>query len=188
MTEMSSAATMEELRRAVRDVVKVVPNFPSPGVNYRDMSATWEQQPRLFRLLVDEITRPFHESPPDVVLSIDSLGHVFKAPVAYILKSRLVLARSAGKLAGDTFGAPYTMSYSANRHLEIHSNAIRPNERVLIVDDVPASGGTVAAALVLVERTGARCVGIACAVEVIFPGTRSRLQRGDVRVHAVVQI
>jgi adenine phosphoribosyltransferase len=179
---------MEEFRRAVRDAVRVVPDFPSPGINYRDISAMWEQHPELFRLLVDEITRPFHESPPDVVLSIESLGHVFAAPVAYLLKSRLVLARPAGKLAGTTLRAPYAMSYSANRHLEIHSDAIRPSENVLIVDDVLASGGTVAAALELVERVNARCVGIGCAVEVIYPGTRSRLRRDDVRVHAVVQI
>jgi adenine phosphoribosyltransferase len=138
--------------------------------------------------LVDEITRPFHESPPDVVLSIESLGHVFGAPVAYLLKSRLVLARPVGKLAGSTLRASYTMSYSTNRHLTIHSEVIRPTERVLIVDDVLASGGTVAAAIELVERAGARCVGIGCAVEVIYPGTRSRLSRDDVRVHAVVQI
>jgi adenine phosphoribosyltransferase len=188
MTETSSASTTEELRRAVRDAVRVVPDFPAPGVDFRDISATWEQQLQLFRLLVDEIARPFLELPPDVVLSIESLGHVFGAPVAYLLKSRLVLARPGGKLAGDALRAPYAMSYSANKHLEIHADAIRPSERVLIVDDVLASGGTVAAALELVERTGARCVGVGCAAEVIYPGTRSGLTRGDIQVHAVVQI
>jgi adenine phosphoribosyltransferase len=188
MAESSPALNTEDLRRAVKAAVRVVPDFPSPGVNFRDISAAWEQQPELFRLLVDEIARPFREAPPDVVLSIESLGYLFGAPVAYLLQCRLVLARPSGKLAGRTLRAPYAMSYSANRHLEIHADAVGPNERVLVVDDILASGGTVAAALELVERAGARCVGVCCAVEVIYPGARSRLRREDPRVHAVVQI
>jgi adenine phosphoribosyltransferase len=123
-----------------------------------------------------------------VVLSIESLGHLFGAPVAYLLQCRLVLARPSGKLAGSTLGTPYAMSYSSQRSLEIHADAIRPAERVLIVDDVLASGGTVAAALELVERAGGECVGVGCAVEVIYPGTRSRIRRADLRIHTVVQI
>jgi len=188
MTDAHPAQTTEDLRRAVKAAVRIVPDFPSPGVNFRDISATWEQQPQLFRLLVDEIARPFREPPPDVVLSIESLGYLFGAPVAYLLQCRLVLARPSGKLAGGTLRVPYGMSYSANKHLEMHADAIRRNERVLIVDDVLASGGSVAAALELVEHAGACCVGVGCAVEVIYPGTRSRLKRGDVRIHTVVQI
>jgi adenine phosphoribosyltransferase len=100
----------------------------------------------------------------------------------------LVLARPSGKLAGRTLRASYAMSYSANKHLEIHADALGPNERVLVVDDVLASRGTVAAAFELVELAGARCVGVSCAVEVMYPGARSRLRRRDPRVHAVVQI
>ena len=188
MADTSSVRTTEDLRRAVKAAVRVVPDFPSPGVKFRDISATWEQQPQLFRLLVDEIARPFREPPPDVVLSIESLGYLFGAPVAYLLQCRLVLARPSGKLAGDTLRAPYAMSYAANKHLEIHADAILPNERVLVVDDVLASGGSVAAALELVQRAGARCVGVGCAVEVIYPGTRSRLNREDVLIHTIVQI
>src|SRR5882762_3738981 len=176
MTENSPAPSTEDLRRAVKAAVRVVPDFPSPGVNFRDISATWEQQPELFRLLVDEIARPFREAPPDVVLSIESLGYLFGAPVAYLLQCRLALARPSGKLAGRTLRAPYAMSYSANKHLEIHADAVGPNERVLVVDDVLASGGTIAAALELVERAGAFCVGVGCAVEISYPGARSHLR------------
>ena len=90
MTDAHPARTTEDLRRAVKAAVRIVPDFPSPGVNFRDISATWEQQPQLFRLLVDEIARPFREPPPDVVLSIESLGYLFGAPVAYLLQCRLV--------------------------------------------------------------------------------------------------
>ena len=180
--------SIDELQRAVKAAVTVVPDFPSPGVNFRDISPTWEEEPRLFRCLVDEIVRPFRDACPDVVLSIESLGYLFGAPVAYLQQCRLVLARPAGKLAGATLRTSYSMSYSSNKHLEIHADALRRNERVLIVDDVVASGGTIAGALELIERTGARCVGVGCAVEVIYPGTRSRLGRADVPVHAVVQI
>jgi len=77
MADLCSARTTEDLRRAVKAAVRVVPDFPSPGVNFRDISATWEQQPQLFRMLVDEIARPFREPRPDVVLSIEALGHLF---------------------------------------------------------------------------------------------------------------
>jgi len=190
MAETPSAPSIEDLRRAVKAAVRVVPGFPSPGVNFRDISATWERQPQLFRLLVDEIARPYRESPPDVVLSIESLGYIFGAPVAYVLKCRLVLARPSGKLAGGTLRTTYAMSYSVNRQLEIHAEAIQPKERVLVVDDVLASGGTIAAALELVERAGAFCVGVGCAVEISYPGARSRLRHigGEVRIHAVAQV
>src|SRR5215813_6349306 len=188
MADLCSTRTTEDLRRAVKAAVRVVPDFPSPGVNFRDISATWEQQPQLFRMLVDEIARPFREPRPDVVLSIEALGHLFGAPIAYLLQCRLVLARPAGKSAGSTLCVPYAMSYSTNKHLEIHTDSIQPNERVLVVDDVLASGGSVAAALELIERAGARCVGVGCAVEVIYPGTRSRLKRENILVHTVVQI
>jgi adenine phosphoribosyltransferase len=170
MAETSSALSPEDLRRAVKAAVRVVPDFPFPGVSFRDMSPTWEKQPLLFRLLVDEIARPYLESPPDVVLAIESLGYLFGAPVAYVLQCRLVLARPSGKLAGGTLRAPYAMSYSADKHLEIHAEVIKPNDRVLVVDDVLASGGTIDAALDLVERAGAFCVGVGCAVEVTTRG------------------
>jgi adenine phosphoribosyltransferase len=188
MADISSALSTEDLRRAVQAAVRVVPDFPFPGVSFRDISATWEQQSHLYRLLVDEIARPYLASPPDVVLAIESLGYLFGAPVAYVLRCRLVLARPPGKLAGGTLRTPYAMSYAAGKHLEIHAEAIKPNDRVLVVDDVLASGGTIAAALELVERAGALCVGVGCAVEVSYPGTRSRLRRGDLRIHAVVQV
>ena len=187
---MPSVLSAEDLRRAVQAAVRIVPDFPFPGVNFRDISATWEQQPQLFRLLVDEIARPYRELPPDVVLSIESLGYLFGAPVAYTLQCRLVLARPAGKLAGGTLRTSYAMSYSGDKQLEIHADAIHPKERVLVVDDVLASGGTIVAALELVERAGASCIGVGCAVEVSYPGARSRLRHtGDgLRIHAVVQV
>jgi len=190
MADIPPAPSTDDLRHAVKAAVRVVPDFPSPGVNFRDICSVWEQQPHLFRFLVDEIARPYRQSPPDVVVSIESLGYLFGAPVAYVLQCRLVLARPSGKLAGVTLRTSYAMSYAANKELEIHAEAIQPNERVLIVDDVLASGGTIAAALALVERAGAFCIGVGCAVEVNYPGARSRLRHGarNLPIHAIVRI
>jgi adenine phosphoribosyltransferase len=143
-----------------------VANFPTEGFPFRDITPILEEDPVLFREIVDTMAGEFRAAPPDCVVCIESFGYVFGAPLAYMLKARLVLARRGGKLPRDVYEQGYDMIYARAKTLEIHQSAIRPDDRVLIVDDVLASGGSALAVVTLIQKARASCIGFACVAEV----------------------
>ena len=147
----------ERLRALVRDV----PDFPTPGILYRDITPLLGDGPAL-RIAVDHLAAAV----PDVsvVVGIESRGFILGAPVAYSLGVGLVLVRKMGRLPRETERAEYDLEYGSNT-LEIHSDALGPGDRALIVDDVLATGGTAAATVQLVERLGADIAGVAVLIE-----------------------
>jgi adenine phosphoribosyltransferase len=164
---------VEALRAKVRDI----PDFPTPGILFRDITPLLAD-PAAFRAAVDAMAAPFQGVA--TVVAIESRGFILGAPVAYHLNAGLVPVRKVGRLPFETEREEYALEYGANT-VEIHRDAVAPGERVLIVDDLLATGGTVRAALNLVERLGAAVVGISVLAELSFLNDREQVKGYDIR-------
>jgi adenine phosphoribosyltransferase len=160
---------MMDLRAFIRDV----PDFPSPGILFRDITPLLAS-PEAFHAAVVAMADPFRESPPEKVLGIEARGFMFGAAIARELGVGFVPVRKPGKLPRETFRVSYGLEYGKDS-LEIHADACRPGERVLIADDVLATGGTAQAAGELADRLGARVTGMTFFIELEALKGRSRL-------------
>ena len=163
-----------DLKRYIRDV----PDFPQPGVLFRDITPLLSNAQAL-KWAVDRLTEEFRTASLDAVVSIESRGFLFGAPLAYNLGLGLVPVRKAGKLPAERMSVEYALEYG-NGQLDIHRDALRRGDVVVIVDDLLATGGTALAAADLVERLGARVHSFAFLVELGFLGGRERLGAYDI--------
>jgi len=161
---------VEELKRAIRDVR----NFPKPGIIFRDVTPVL-LDPTLFGQAVKQMTDPYRSAGITRVVAIESRGFLFGAPIALDLGAGLVPIRKPGKLPAATQRVEYELEYGTDA-LEMHHDAIQPGDRVLIVDDVLATGGTANAAAQLVGATGGAVVGFSFLIELDFLKGRQRLQ------------
>lgn len=167
----------ERLKSHIRDI----PDFPEPGILFRDIT-TLLADPDLFRLSINAMMRPWSQA--DKIVVIESRGFIFGAPIAYALHAGVVPVRKPGKLPGSTITQAYELEYGKNA-LEIHDDAIAPGEQVIIVDDLLATGGTVAATIELVRRLGGEILGVSVLAELVDLHGRERLS--GVPVHSLVQ-
>ena len=156
---------------AFKALVQDVPDFPQPGILFRDITPLLDHGPAL-RAAVDQMAQVYPDI--DKVVGIESRGFILGAPVAYALGVGMVPVRKLGRLPRATERADYALEYGANS-VEIHSDALQPGERVLIVDDVLATGGTAAATAELVDRVGGVVAGIVVLIELTDLGGRDRL-------------
>ena len=163
---------IEQIRELIRDV----PDFPEPGIVFKDITPVLAD-PLAFSTIVDLIVVHFGRGNVDKVVGIEARGFILAAPVAYHFNAGLVPVRKVGKLPHETVAEEYALEYGTAT-LEIHRDAIGAGERVLIVDDVLATGGTAKATSSLVRRIGGKVVGIACLIELDFLHGRDRLE-GD---------
>jgi adenine phosphoribosyltransferase len=168
-----TALTAELLAR-LRDV----PDFPKPGILFKDITPVLAD-PRLFGRVVNALGAPFRGQHVTKVVGIEARGFMFGAPVALALDAGFVPARKPGKLPWRTLQERYALEYGTDG-LELHEDALRPGERVLVVDDLLATGGTAAAAGALVRRLGGELVGFAFVAELGFLPGRSRLDAANV--------
>ena len=150
-----------------------MPDFPTPGITFKDITPLLADA-RLFAQATHALARAFSADPPSHVAAIESRGFLLAGPIAQELDAGLIPLRKPGKLPGPTEKEYYSLEYGSDA-LEIHRDAIGPSARVLIVDDVLATGGTMRAARRLVERLGARAVGGAVLVELAFLDGRATL-------------
>jgi adenine phosphoribosyltransferase len=164
-----SEVTVQEIERHIRDI----PDFPEPGVVFKDITPLLADGPAL-RASVDAIAAPFAGDGIDKVIGVEARGFILAAPVAATLGVGFVPVRKPGKLPWQVEHEEYALEYGTDR-LEIHRDAVGAGERVLIVDDVMATGGTAAAAASLVERLGAEVVGLSFLIELAFLSGRERL-------------
>jgi adenine phosphoribosyltransferase len=163
------ALDIENLKAKVRSV----PDFPRPGVDFKDITPLLADASS-YRLVIDSIAGRYRDAQVGKVCGIEARGFILAAPVAHQLGVGFVPIRKHGKLPYLSESAAYTLEYS-QEVLEIHRDAVTPGERVLIVDDVLATGGTARAAVDLIERLGASVAGVACLIELEFLRGRSKL-------------
>ena len=171
--------SVESLRAQIREVQ----DFPKPGILFYDIT-TLIKQPKPFAEAIDLMVAPFADQKVDLVVGMESRGFIFSAPMAYRLGAGFVPVRKLGKLPAETISVEYALEYGTNT-LEVHKDAIRNGQRVLIVDDLLATGGTVNGTIELVKRLGGEIVGLAFLVELLFLKGREKLHGQD--VHSVVQ-
>jgi len=167
----------------LRARIREIPDFPKPGILFYDIT-TLLKDPHAFRSAIDLLTEPFQDRAVDVVVGMESRGFIFSAPMAYQLGAGLVPVRKLGKLPAETVSVEYALEYGTNT-LEIHKDAITSGQRVLIVDDLLATGGTVHGTVELVQRLKGEVVGLAFLVELLFLKGRDRLQGHE--IHSVIQ-
>lgn len=160
-------------RKTVEALIRDVPDFPKPGILFKDLTPLLAV-PEALRQAVWGISQPFADERIDQVVGIEARGFVFGAPAALALKAGFVPVRKPGKLPHATMSVSYDLEYGTDA-LEIHADGLRRGDRVLIVDDLLATGGTAAAAIELVEKTGAEVVGISFLVELEFLAGRKQL-------------
>ncbi len=163
-----------ELDREVLEArIREIPDFPKPGVSFKDVTPLLLDHVA-FSTVVDALVMHFGRGTVDKVVGIEARGFIFAAPVAYHFGAGFIPARKPGKLPAATVSVSYDLEYGSET-LEIHEDAISPGDRVLIVDDVLATGGTAAATLELVERLGGEVVGLGFLIELGFLGGGDRI-------------
>jgi adenine phosphoribosyltransferase len=144
-------------------LIRAIPDFPIPGILFRDITPLLAD-PKGFKATIDLFVDRFRDARVDAVVGIEARGYMLGAPVAYALGAGFVPVRKPGKLPGEKFSEQYALEYGTNT-LEIHADAVGNGHRVLVVDDLLATGGTIAATLRLLEKLGANVVGTAVLIE-----------------------
>jgi len=147
----------------VRHTIRSVPDWPQPGVTFRDITPVL-QDPRTFRVLIDLFVYRYMRQRLDLVAGVDARGFIVGSVLAYELNLGFVPVRKKGKLPSDTVAEHYTLEYGSGC-VEMHADAVRPGQRVLLVDDLIATGGTMLAAIRLLQRLGANVVEAAAIID-----------------------
>jgi adenine phosphoribosyltransferase len=153
--------------------IRNIPDFPIPGIQFKDITTLLRNGPALHQAR-DVFVDRYRTMHIDAVVAIESRGFIFGAPLAYALGIGLVPVRKVGKLPADTYQVEYALEYGTAT-LEIHKDAFKPGARVVVIDDLLATGGTIAAACELVERAGGVVVESAFLIELAFLAGRSKL-------------
>lgn len=161
--------TSVDLKQLIRDV----PDFPQAGVVFKDITPLL-QNPKAFQYVLDTLTEKYRDSKIDSVIAIEARGFIFGAPLALSLDAAFVPVRKRGKLPYKTIAVDYGLEYGSAT-VELHEDGVLPGKRVLIIDDVLATGGTAAAAKILVEQLGGQIIEMAFLVELDFLNGREKL-------------
>ncbi|MCW3061889.1 MAG: adenine phosphoribosyltransferase [Capsulimonas sp.] len=165
--------------RLIRDI----PDFPKPGILFKDITPVLANY-AAFQEIIDHCVEWASGKAPDIIIGIESRGFVFGTPIALAMGLGFVPIRKIGKLPHETIREEYALEYGANA-VEVHRDAIRPGQRVLIVDDLLATGGTAAAAARLVEALGGKVVGFSFLIELEFLNGRAAI--GDYDIQALLK-
>jgi len=165
---------MEYEVAALKELIREIPDFPRPGVGFKDITPLLADR-AAFASCVDVLADRFSGERIDKVIGVEARGFIIASPVAYRLAAGFVPVRKAGKLPFEVLSVTYELEYGADT-LEVHVDALQPGERVLVLDDVLATGGTAAATCRLVEKLGAVTVGFGCIIELGFLGGRRRIE------------
>jgi adenine phosphoribosyltransferase len=168
---------------SLRERIREIPDFPKPGILFYDITTVLKDS-AAYKEAIDLMLEPYKDERVDIVVGMESRGFIFSSPLAYLLDAGLVPVRKLGKLPAETITVEYALEYGSNT-LEIHRDAVQPGQKVLIVDDLLATGGTVKGTIELIERLKGEVIGLAFLVELEFLKGRERLDGR--RVTSVIQ-
>ena len=168
--------------KKVEDYIRTIPDFPEEGIMFRDIT-TVLQDAEGFHLAIDEMQKKLADTEFDVIVGAESRGFIFGAPLAYNMKKAFVPVRKKGKLPCETIEATYDLEYGTAT-IEMHKDSIKPGQKVVIVDDLIATGGTIEAAAKLIEELGGEVVKIVFLLE--LSGLEGRARLGKYEVETVV--
>lgn len=168
--------------KELKDYVRSIPDFPEKGIIFRDITTVLED-PEGLKLAIDSMQKQLENVDFDVVLGAESRGFIFGAPIAYNLNKAFVPVRKKGKLPCQTIEESYDLEYG-KATLEIHKDSIKPGQKVVIVDDLIATGGTLEAIIKLVERLGGEVVKISCLIE--LPELKGREKLKDYNIESTI--
>ncbi|MEE6207204.1 MAG: adenine phosphoribosyltransferase [Alphaproteobacteria bacterium] len=162
--------SLQDIQNSIRNI----PNFPKPGIQFKDIT-TAVKQPAILKEILDTIAAQFKSQKIDYVVGIESRGFIFGTALAYLLGCGFVPVRKPGKLPADVISQEYALEYGTDK-IEMHKDALHKGDRVLIVDDLLATGGTAAAAAQLISQTGAEIVAFTFVIELADLGGRQLLE------------
>jgi adenine phosphoribosyltransferase len=174
---------MKTPAKTVRDYIRTIPDFPHEGIMFRDVTTLFAN-PRGFRMAVDQLLHPYAGEDIDVVVGLEARGFILGGAIAHQLGKGFVPIRKKGKLPGATIEQSYTLEYG-EAVMEIHNDAIEAGAKVLVVDDLLATGGTAAAGIKLLEKLGGNVVGCAFVIDLPELGGRAKLESLGMDVHAL---
>jgi len=160
-------------------IIRDIPDFPKPGIIFKDITPILADKDA-FKEAVDRLAEGFEQDDIDAVVGVEARGFIFAAAVAYKLNCGLLVVRKPGKLPAETVSERYELEYGTGT-LQVHKDAVRPGMRLLLVDDLLATGGTMAATARLVERLGGKVVAIVFLIELGFLHGRDKLKGYNVR-------
>ena len=167
----------------VKDFIRTIPDFPKPGIQFRDVTTLFNDA-RGFRMAVDQLLHPYAGAQIDKVAGLEARGFILGGAVAHQLGKGFVPIRKKGKLPGKTVEQAYQLEYG-EAVMELHDDALQPDERVLLVDDLLATGGTAEAGIRLIEKLGAEVIACAFVIDLPDLGGRAHLEKLGVPVHAL---
>lgn len=163
----------------LKSKIREVPDWPIPGVNFKDITTLLEDG-ETFRYVIDKMLEPFKNQPIDKIVVLDARGFLLGTPLAYNLGVGVCLVRKKGKLPYKTVEASYMKEYGADT-VCMHEDTVKPGERVLIVDDLLATGGTLGAAVELVEKLGGEIIGISVIIDLPFLGGSKKFKKYNLK-------
>jgi adenine phosphoribosyltransferase len=169
--------------KPLTDYIRTIPDFPVPGVQFRDVTTLFAE-PVAFRRAIDDLAAPYREDGIDVVVALDARGFVLGGAIAYNLGLPFVPIRKKGKLPGRTIVEAYSLEYG-DAVMEMHDDAFRAGARVLLIDDLLATGGTAVAGVKLIERLGGHIVAASFVVNLPDLGGEGRLKEMGIEVHTL---
>ena len=167
-----------------KDVIRTIPDYPKPGIMFRDIT-TLLGNARAFRRAVDEMVQPYTGAKIDGVAGLEARGFILGGAVAHQLGVGFIPVRKKGKLPHTVIGEDYALEYGTDR-VEIHTDAIKPGEKVLLVDDLIATGGTAMAGIKLLERAGAQVIGCSFVIDLPELGGADKLRAAGLAVSSLV--
>ena len=171
--------------KTVRDYIRTIPDFPHKGIMFRDVTTLFADA-RGFRIAIDQLLHPYAGQKIDKVAGLEARGFILGGAVAHQLGVGFVPIRKKGKLPGETVEQAYQLEYG-EAVMELHTDAIEPGERILMVDDLLATGGTAEAGIRLIERLGGKVVSIAFVIDLPDLGGRARLAKMGMDVHSLCE-
>ena len=169
----------------IKSLIRTIPHYPHQGIMFRDIT-TLLKDPVGLRLTIDDIVKRYAGHKVTKVAAIESRGFIIGAPVAYRIGAGFIPIRKKGKLPGETIGHDYELEYGADR-IEIHVDAISPGDRVLLIDDLVATGGTAEAAATLIRKMGGEVIECCFVVDLPDIGGRKRLEKMGLKVFAICE-